>query len=82
MMNTIRNKLMIGAILLVLSLASAASYYFYSKGYKVKEQEVIIEQQENYIETRKRIDEATSGNRSVSDAVDRLRLRQQKRSER
>ena len=55
---------------------------FYHSSEKYKNQEVIIKQQENYIETRKRIDEATSGNRSVSDAVDRLRLRQQKRSER
>jgi hypothetical protein len=81
-MSLITNKLMIGAIIFLLTAAGAASYFLYNKGFKAKEQEVIIEQQENYIETRRRIDEATSGNRSVSDAVDRLRLRQQKRNER
>lgn len=71
---------MIGAVILLLSLAGVASYYLYNKGFKAKEQEVIIQQQENYIQTRRRIDEATSDNRSVNDALDRLRARQKSRS--
>ena len=71
---------MIGAVIFLFSLAGLAGYYFYNKGFKAKEREVIIEQQENYIQTRRRIDEATSSNRSVSDAVDRLRARQESRS--
>jgi hypothetical protein len=71
---------MIGAVILLLSLASVASYYLYNKGFKAKEQEVIIQQQETYIQTRRRIDEATSDNRSVNDALDRLRARQKSRS--
>lgn len=71
---------MIGAVILLLSLASVASYYLYNKGFKAKEQEVIIQQQETYIQTRRRIDEATSDNRSVNDALDRLRARQESRS--
>jgi hypothetical protein len=71
---------MIGAIILLFSLAGVASYYLYNKGFKAKEQEVIIQQQETYIQTRRRIDEATSDNRSVNDALDRLRARQKSRS--
>jgi hypothetical protein len=80
-MSLITNRIVIGAVLLALVLAFGASYLLYSKGVKDTKQEVIIQQQETYIETRRRIDEATSDTRSVSDAVDRLRLRQQKRNE-
>ena len=80
-MNWITNKLTIIAVVLSLASVSGASYFLYYKGVTDTKQEVIIQQQETYIETRRRIDEATSGNRSVSDAVDRLRLRQQKRNE-
>jgi hypothetical protein len=79
-MSWITNKIVIGAIIILLTSLGAGSYYLYNKGFKAKEQEVIIQQQENYIQTRRRIDEATSDNRSVSDAVDRLRARQQERS--
>jgi hypothetical protein len=71
---------MIGAIILLFSAAGFAGYYFYNKGFNAKEREVIIQQQENYIQTRRRIDEATSTNRSVSDAISRLRARQESRS--
>jgi hypothetical protein len=80
MMSLITNKLMIGAVILLFGLAGGVGYYLYNSGFKAKEREVIIQQQENYIQTRRRIDEATSGNRSVSDAVDRLRARQESRS--
>jgi hypothetical protein len=80
MMRLITNKLAVGAVILFFSIAIGASYYLYQKGFKAKEREVIIQQQENYIQTRRRIDEATSDNRSVSDALDRLRVRQRERS--
>jgi hypothetical protein len=79
MMSLIKSKLLLGAGLFLIPLILSSIYIVYQKGVKANEAEVLIQQQENYIETRRRIDEATSGNRSVSDAVDRLRARQQTR---
>jgi Tfp pilus assembly protein PilN len=47
--------------------------------YEEVEREVTLEQQENYIETRKRIDEATSTTKSPDAALERLRERQLQR---
>ena len=44
-------------------------------------EEVLTKEKENYIETRKRIDEATSPNRTVESALERLRERQIRRAE-
>ena len=79
-MNLIINKFKIGVIILAFTSAISLGYYLYNKGSEAKEQEIIVKQQETYIETRRRIDEATGGDRSVSDAVDRLRSRQEQRN--
>jgi hypothetical protein len=76
----IKSKLMILGVILALSLLSAGSYYFYTKGSQAKEQEIIIQKQETYINTRRRIDEATRNDQSLDSAIDRLRTRQQNRS--
>lgn len=68
---------MIGTALVGLS---GASFYFYNKGKNEAEKVIILEQQQQYINTRKRIDEATSPNRSPDAARDRLRQRQETRS--
>jgi len=76
----IKSKLFLISVLLALVALSSGAYYFYNKGSKVKEQEIIIQQQETYINTRRRIDEATRTNQSLDSAIDRLRTRQQNRN--
>lgn len=79
-------------IFIQLAIASAAvvaivaAFHFYKESV-IKETEqqviekVITEDKNNYIKTRKRIDEAISTDRSVESATDRLRARQERRRE-
>ena len=53
----------------------------YNNAEKEVIEEVLTKEKENYIETRKRIDEATSPNRTVESALERLRERQIRRAE-
>lgn len=50
--------------------------YLYRSGEKAKEQEVLIEQQENYIDTTRRIQDAVKSNRNHSVDAAREWLRQ------
>lgn len=74
-------------VLAMALIASLVAGYisFKNSVYNDAEQEVIEEvltkEKENYIETRKRIDEAISPNRTVESALERLRERQARRVE-
>jgi hypothetical protein len=76
----IRNKLYIIMAAFIAAGLSLYTFYVFNKGQETVEKKVIIEQQENYINTRRRIDEATRSNGDVDSAIERLRLRQQNRS--
>jgi hypothetical protein len=75
-----RSKLLLLSLGLAVSLAGGAAYYFYDKGQETVKREIFIEKQKSYIDTRRRIDEATRNNSSVDDALNRLRERQLKRN--
>jgi hypothetical protein len=80
-MNLIKNKVVLLLLVLVISLASSAAYFFYDRGKQAVRQEVTIQQQQSYIDTRKRIDEATRTTGTVDDALNRLRERQSRRND-
>lgn len=75
----IKSKLYLIFAVAIVFLLSTGAYYFYRKGSDQKQQEVTIQTQQTYIDTRKRIDEATTNNKSFDSAVDKLRSRQQER---
>lgn len=68
-------------ILFVIAAASLTSIYVNIKNSirDLAEAEVVVEQQQEYIDTRKRIDEAVSTDKSVDAATERLRDRQRQR---
>ncbi len=81
MLTALRNN--IKAILIAVVLSTAVGFYVNWKNsiYEEVEREVTIEQQQNYIDTRKRIDEATATTRSPDAARERLLERQLRRQE-
>jgi hypothetical protein len=79
-MNLITNRIFIGVAIIVFSLSLGLGFFIYNKGKEVKAQEVVIKQQETYIDTRKRIDAVSRHNTSVDDATKRLLERQSKRN--
>jgi len=76
----IKSKLLLISMLAVVFALASGAFFFYQKGANKKEQEITIKQQQTYIDTRKRIDEAANKNQSFDSAVDKLRTRQQNRT--
>lgn len=81
------NRLVIQlAIAVALAAAVFSSFKYYTNSIVAKTEQqviekVITEDKDNYIKTRKRIDEAISHDRSVESATSRLRERQERRRE-
>lgn len=71
-MTPLKLSLYVGVLLTGLFLV----LLIYGQGQQDKELEVLYQQQDNYIDTRSRIDEAISTDRTVDDALERLRARQ------
>ena len=76
----IKSKLALISFLVVIAGILASGSYLYLKGGQDTERKVLIQQQQSYIETRKRIDESTRSTSSVDDALSRLRSRQEQRN--
>jgi len=82
-LNKLLVKLGLAAALVV---AIVTAFHFYREGVVAEAQQEVIEQvitqdKNDYISTRKRIDEAINVDRSVESARDRLRARQERRKE-
>jgi hypothetical protein len=75
----IKSKAFLLSTALMVSLLGSAVYYIYNQGQQSIYKEVTIERQENYIETRRRIDEATRTTNSLDAARQRLLERQLRR---